>query len=146
MIDMVSKESKAVRILLVEDNPADARALREMLAEARTFEFELREVASMSAAESYLVVERFDVIVLDIFLPDSSGMETYERARSAARQTPILILTGLNNQSFAAKLMQVGAKGYFIKGTVDQEHFIRSIQSVLRKKTERPSAAQKITG
>jgi len=144
---MGQKESNSalVNILLVEDNPSDARALREALAERTTFAFELRSVASMSAAESYLAVEDFCVIVLDLFLPDSSGRETFERARASAPHTPILIVTGLENKLFASRVLAEGAEGYFVKGET-QVDFIQSIESIVHRDTERCSAHQKFTG
>lgn len=131
VMERSKKKSAPVSILLVEDNPKDAQTLRELLAEETTFGFELREVASMSAAESYLAVERFDVIVLDLFLPDSSGMETYERARGSVPHTPILILTMPEDHLLAASLLKEGAAGYFVKGEERHNNFIESIHSVV---------------
>lgn len=140
IMEQTRKKSSSVSILLVEDNPNDARRLRELLAEESTFGFELREVASMSAAESYLAVEIFDIIVLDLFLPDSSGMETYERARVAAPHTPILILTILDNHLLADSLLKDGAAGYFVKGAEGQKGFIDAIHSVVDRNNEFYSA------
>lgn len=140
IIEQTKKKPAPVSILLVEDDPKDARRLRELLAEETTFGFELREVASVSAAESYLAVERFDVIVLDLFLPDSSGMETYERTRVSAPRTPILILTMLDNHLFADSLLKEGATGYFVKGEESQDSFIESIHSVVDRDNEPYSA------
>lgn len=135
VMERSKKKSAPVSILLVEDNPQDAQTLRELLAEETTFGFELREVASMSAAESYLAVERFDVIVLDLFLPDSSGMETYERAHASAPLTPILILTMLENHLLASSLLKEGAAGYFVKGAESHNNFIEAIHSVVESNT-----------
>lgn len=140
VMEQTNKKSAPVSILLVEDDPNDARRLRELLAEETTFGFELREVASMSAAESYLAVERFDIIVLDLFLPDSSGMETYERTRVSAPHTPILILTILDNHLLADSLLKEGAAGYFVKGEKGKNSFIESIHSIVDRNNEFSSA------
>lgn len=138
--------SHMTSILLVEDDPNDARMLRECLAERGTFGFELRSVASMSAAESYLAVEEFCVIVLDLFLPDSTGTETYQRARASAPNTPILVLTALENSLLADRLLSAGAEGYFVKGEETKLDFIESIESIVHRGSEQCLAHQKFTG
>ncbi len=136
IIEQSTKKSTSLNILLVEDNPKDARRLRELLAEESTFGFELREVASMSAAESYLTVERFDVIVLDPSLPDSSGLEAYERARISAPQTPILVLTLPGSDPLAGNSLKEDAAGYFVKGEGNTKGFIESIHAVVHRNGE----------
>ena len=138
--------SPVTSILLVEDNPIDAQMLRESLAERGTFGFELRSVASMSAAESYLAVEEFCVIVLDLFLPDCTGTETYQRARASAPNTPILVLTALENSLLADRLLSAGAEGYFVKGEKANLDFIESIESVVHRRSEQCLAHQQFTG
>lgn len=129
-----------IRILLVEDNPEDARTLRELLAEESGFSFELREAGSMSAAEIFLAIEDFDVIVLDLFLPDSSGPESFRRAHVSAPGTPILVLTILEHDLFAASLLNEGAMGYFVKDAEGRERFVRSIQTVVDQARKRDLA------
>lgn len=83
MMAMNEQQRRRIRILLIEDDPADACIIKEFLAESREIDFDLREAASMVTAEGYLAVEQFDVILLDLRLPDSMEGESLVRAMTA---------------------------------------------------------------
>jgi diguanylate cyclase (GGDEF)-like protein/PAS domain S-box-containing protein len=105
-------------VLLVEDNPGDARLLREMFNEHDPHKIELTHVECMSEAEKHLAEHAVDIILLDLGLPDAQGVEAVRRARSAAPRVPLVVLTGLDDESLAAQAMQEGAQDYLVKGQI----------------------------
>src|SRR5664279_4699886 len=90
-----------MKTLLVEDNPADARLIREMLKGPPAGAFEVEHVASLTAALARLGQEAFDVILLDLDLPDSQGIKTLTLAQEAGNGLPIVVLTGLDDERIA---------------------------------------------
>jgi len=130
-------ESKSNKILLIEDNPGDARLLQEMLAEIRDVSFKLDWVDRLSTGLERLAAGGIDVVLLDLSLPDSQGFETFAKARSQASETPIILLTGLNDEMMAIRAAQEGAQDYLIKGQVDSNLLKRSMRyAIARKRTE----------
>ena len=111
--------SDPVRILLVEDNPGDAVLLREMLRDAGEDRFVLSHVSRLDEAVQRLVMAPFDIILLDLSLPDAHGLETLSRCRVHAAGTAIVVLTGMNDESLALRAVQEGAQDYLVKGTLD---------------------------
>ncbi|MBI5687450.1 MAG: response regulator [Verrucomicrobia bacterium] len=126
-----------MKLLLVEDNTRDARLLREMLKQTTAAAFQLEHAARLDAAIERLRQETFDLVLLDLGLPDSQGMETLTRMQQASRSLPIVVLTGLDDQKFALEAMRAGAQDYLVKGRFDGELLIRSIRyAVERKRAE----------
>jgi signal transduction histidine kinase len=127
----------SIKILLVEDNPADARLLRETLRDINENKFELTHIQSLSEAIVQLAEHSFDAILLDLFLPDSQGLETVERILSAAPALPIIVLTGLKDESTGIQAVRKGAQDYLIKGQTNSDLLIRAINySTERKHVE----------
>ena len=124
------------RILLVEDNVGDAGLLRAALGEVPTtdFAFRLVHVDRMSQALQCLAGGSFDLILLDLSLPDASGMETVVRMRDAAPALPIVIMTGLDDESVAIGAMRQGAQDYLVKGQVDNGMLVRAIRYAIERK------------
>src|SRR6267378_3981690 len=98
------------RLLLVEDNPADARLVREYLKEAKGEVFAVEVAGRLSAALERLAVGEFDVALVDLSLPDSHGLETFERLRTEAPRLPIIALTGLEDEELALRAIHTGAQ------------------------------------
>ena len=112
--------TKPIKILLlVEDNPGDARLLREMLNEEGANTAELTHVQYMSQAEQHLAEHAVDMILLDLGLPDANGLGAVRRAHLAAPRVPLVVLTGLDDGALAAQALQEGAQDYLIKGQID---------------------------
>jgi signal transduction histidine kinase len=132
----------STRILLVEDNPGDARLIRETLREAESFPFELAHADRLASAEERLAAEAFDVVLLDLSLPDAHGLETVRRTLAAAPEAPIVVLTGLDDETLAVTAVQAGAQDYLVKGRLDGTLLARAIRyAVERKRLERERAA-----
>jgi diguanylate cyclase (GGDEF)-like protein len=129
-----------VKILLVEDNLGDARLMREMLTGARgnyPSEFLVISMDRLSAAIEHLRNETYEAILLDLSLPDSQGLETLDRMIRSAPQTPVVVLTGLDDEQIAVRAVQSGAQDYLVKGRIDGDLLVRAIRyAVERKRAE----------
>ena len=125
--------SKPVRTLLVEDNPGDARLIGEMLAEVAKGQFDMVTVGRLSQALQSLFADNFGVVLLDLSLPDSQGLETFTRMQGQSARTPIVVLTGLDDETLAVKAVQEGAQDYLIKGQVDGNLLVRSMRHAIER-------------
>jgi diguanylate cyclase (GGDEF)-like protein/PAS domain S-box-containing protein len=121
-------------LLLVEDNPGDARLLREMLIEAGAHKTELTQAENMSEAEKLLAERLFDIVLIDLGLPDAQGLEAVRRARAAAPRVPLVVLTGLDDESLAAQALQEGAQDYLIKGQIETRGLLRALRYAIERK------------
>lgn len=129
---------KLVEILLVEDNPADARLIREALAEMAEVSFNLECAGTLSEGLSRLGEGEVDLVLLDLGLPDSDGIETLTRVRTEMPAVPIVVLTGLQNDAGGVEAIRQGAQDYVRKERVDGRVLARSIRyAVERKKAQR---------
>lgn len=122
------------RILLVEDNPGDARLLREALKDITSYHFALEHVERLSQALERLRAEHFDVVLLDLSLPDGQGLDNLGSVRDAAASVPILVLTGLDDEEVAVKALRVGAQDYLVKGQADGSSIVRAIRYARERK------------
>lgn len=123
-----------IRLLLVEDNPADARLLQEHLREVHSPAFELTWVDSLGEAESALAEKTFDALLLDLSLPDSSGMATVDRAQAAAAAAPVVVLTGLDDGEVALAAVRAGAQDYLVKGEAGPGLLARVVRYAIERK------------
>jgi signal transduction histidine kinase len=122
------------RLLLVEDNPGDARLVSEALSEITNYRLALEEVTSLKQASVALETNGFDGIILDLTLPDSTGIETLTQMRAASPETPIIVLTGLDARSgLREKAEQFGAFEFVSKNDISQL-LPRSVHWTLRHK------------
>ncbi len=131
-------EKDSIRVLLLEDNPADARLVREMFVDAAADKlipssFELTNSTRLSDALKALQKDPFDVILTDLELPDSRGLETFLKVRSKAPKTPIVVLTGLTDEAIGVKAVQEGAQDYLVKGQVDSHLLVRAIRFAMER-------------
>lgn len=126
------------KVLLVEDNCGDARLLREMLNEGGSLDVELTCVSFMAEAERHLAAGSVDIILLDLGLPDAQGLTAIRRARMAAPGTPLVVLTGMDDEALAAQSLQEGAQDYLIKGQIETRGLLRALRyATERKRLER---------
>jgi diguanylate cyclase (GGDEF)-like protein/PAS domain S-box-containing protein len=125
------------RILLVEDEASDANLLRQSLRGEMSAAFDIAWVKSLADAKSYLHEHEPDIVLLDLTLPDSSGLETVHAGRQAAGALPIIVLTGHDDPDFALRTLDAGAQDYLIKGAFQAGDLIRSIRyAISRAKLE----------
>jgi signal transduction histidine kinase len=130
---MTLRPADPFRVLLVEDNPGDARLLREYLHEAGLLTAGFKHVGRMHEARAYLAETVPDVILLDLSLPDAYGLDTVTAALDAAPGVAIIVLTGLNDETVAVQAVQRGAQDYLIKGQVDAIVLGRSIRYAIER-------------
>jgi len=121
-------------ILLVEDNLGDARLLREMVADQVPHRTELTHVVSISEAERHLSQREVDIILLDLMLPDGHGLGALRRARAAAPRIPLVVLTGLHDESLATQALEEGAQDYLIKGQIETQGLLRALRYAIERK------------
>src|SRR5438309_12124166 len=126
-------EKPAVRVLLVEDNPGDARLIEVALAEARWTQFELERVDTLAAALARASQGGIDVMLLDLSLPDSSGIQTLREAYAQAREIPIVVFTGLDGVVIAFQVVIEGAQDFLVKGRADTELLDLSIRYAIER-------------
>jgi len=125
-------------ILLVEDNPGDARILRELLAEGNADRFTLTHVDRLDTGIRCLDQSAIDIILLDLSLPDSQGTQTLARMHAAAKGVPIVLMTGLEDEELGLRLIQAGAHDYLVKGQVTAPLLTRALTyAVERTRLER---------
>ena len=124
---------RAVSILLVEDNPGDARLFQEAIEEAHAPQFELVHRDSFGQALIYLAKKSPDVIVLDLGLPDANGIDAVQKMRAAAHAIPLVVLTGLNDEALAVRALQEGAQDYLIKGQLDCGQLSRALRYAMER-------------
>lgn len=126
-----------VEILLFEDNPGDECLIGEMLEEFADFPYELKTVKTLNEGLSLLKDNSFNVILSDLRLPDSDGIDTYLDIRATSTWIPIIILTATDDEKIGIDAVKKGAQDYLIKGQVDGRLLKRSIQySIERKRSE----------
>ena len=121
-------------VLLVEDNPGDARLLREMFDLEGMKSTELTHVGSLGDLEKHLAGHPVDVILLDLGLPDAQGLEAVKRARAAAPRVALVVLTGMDDEALAVQALQEGAQDYLIKGQIDRRGLRRALRYAIERK------------
>jgi PAS domain S-box-containing protein len=130
-------DSHHIHLLLIEDNPGDAGLIREMLAEAKGMSFELEWTETLSEGIERLALSGIDVVLLDLALTDSTGLETLRRLRAASPYAPVVVvLSGLSDEEISYQAVQEGAQDYLIKGQVDSSLLVRSIRYALERGQE----------
>lgn len=122
-----------IKVLLIEDNPVDVILLREALERDALNSFELIAVERLQSAVETLSANIFDIILLDLGLPDSQGLETFTQIQQSATQTPKIILSGLTDESLALQAVQAGAQDYLVKGTAGFAAAARAIRYAIER-------------
>jgi two-component system sensor kinase FixL len=125
-----------INVLLVEDNPADARLLVESLREAGPDLFRVTRAVRLNEALTLLArpqAAAFDVVLLDLSLPDSSGLETVTRVRATAPRVPLVVLTGLQDESLALQAVRKGVQDYLVKGQCEGGLAARAVRYAVER-------------
>jgi diguanylate cyclase (GGDEF)-like protein/PAS domain S-box-containing protein len=121
-------------LLLIEDNPGDVLLIREMLNEQAQHDIQVAHVSSMSEAEKHLAENKVHIVLLDLGLPDAQGMGCVRRAHAAAPRVPLVVLTGLDDESMAVSALQEGAQDYLIKGQIEPRELMRALGYAVERK------------
>ncbi|MDD5459515.1 MAG: response regulator [Phycisphaerae bacterium] len=130
---------KSMRILLIEDNLGDQRLIEEILNES-SGQSDLHWASTLEDGIEAVKKDDYDLILLDLNLPDSDGIKTFQRIYDAAPMMPIVVLTGTDDEKVGTKALALGAQDYLIKGRVDSYSLGKSVRFAV----ERRLAAEKI--
>ena len=125
--------SLTISVLLVEDNPIHARLLQGLLSNRSDPAFAVEAVDHLEAGIQRLSIDSFDAVLLDLVLPDSQEMATFERVKDAAPDMPVLVLTGLDDERLAEEAVAAGAREYLVKTQIDGDSLARSLQAAISK-------------
>ncbi|HUF75780.1 MAG TPA: ATP-binding protein, partial [Longimicrobiales bacterium] len=125
--------SHPLRVLLIEDNPGDARLIREALGEAKGLVVELEAAGTLSEGLESLTRRVTDLILLDLGLPDAQGLEGLHAIHAAARQIPVVVLTGLNDENVALTALRNGAQDYIEKHEIGGALLARAIRYAIER-------------
>ncbi len=121
------------RILLIEDNPADARLVHEMLREACGQALKLVHAENLQLGLQHLVKTQPEAVLLDLHLPDSSGMDTFRKLHQKSATTPILVLSGGDDVGIAVEAVQNGAQDYLVKDNITTDLLVRSLKYAIER-------------
>ncbi len=127
-------EQQPITVLLIEDNPGDAQLVRRSLKKASMSQFIVTEVQRLSDALDKLGFTSFDIVLLDLELPDSFGADTFREMMHHYPDIPIILLTGNESNELGIQLVNEGAQDYLIKGTVGPQLMERAIQYAIQRK------------
>lgn len=130
-------KEKNINVLLVEDNPDDACLIGEFLNSVKDARFDLKHVVRLKEALDYVNNDHFDVVLLDLGLPDDKGIGSFVSMNLHAPEMPIIVITALNNESIGLRAVRKGAQDYLVKGGFDNKLLWHAIRySIERKKIE----------
>ncbi|MEO6741842.1 MAG: response regulator [Chthoniobacteraceae bacterium] len=126
--------NRPIKVLLIEDNKEHAELLGRLLGFAEYPKFTVITATTLAAGLGMLERGAPDIVLLDLSLPDSGGVETFRRTNAAAPTLPIVILSGVADVTVAIEMVQAGAQDYLVKGHVDMHLLLRSIQYAIERK------------
>jgi diguanylate cyclase (GGDEF)-like protein len=130
---MEKATKEACRILFVEDNPGDARLLREMLDEAGPGAFHLDHCESLATCLAAAGRTSYSLVLLDLGLPDSLGLETFRRVFEQVKNTPTVVLSGLDDDQLAVAAVQEGTDDYIPKRDLTPRLLVRSMRYAIER-------------
>lgn len=138
---------KPIKLLAVEDDPSLAFVLEEALEHAADAEIDAVMVSTLEAAKAELKrngsgADAFEVVLLDLSLPDSNGLDTFSAVHAQAPVTPVIVLTGTDDPELEDRIRELGAVDFLLKGAIGSKALIRKIRSVARGYNEEPEAPQ----
>ncbi|WP_370280356.1 Glu/Leu/Phe/Val dehydrogenase dimerization domain-containing protein [Pontibacterium sp.] len=126
-------DSSNIRSLVIEDNAVHARLILSLLAKAEAVSFDVVHVDTLTAGLARLAQGGFDIVLLDLVLPDSQELDTFLRLRKEAPDIPVVILSGLEDINLAARAVESGAQAYLIKGQINSAQLERSIRYAIER-------------
>ena len=122
------------KLLLIEGDPADAKVIQAALADVRYGPFDVESVRQLSDAYERLGKEGIAAVLVDLFLPDSQGIETFNKLLLAAPHVPILVLSGPGDEDIAMQALQRGAQDYLLKGELTSHSLSRALHNMIERK------------
>lgn len=136
-------DRQPIRVLLIEDDPSSARVTQRILEEAAGVRFEVQWVDRLKAGCDRLARGGVDVVLLDLMLPDSRGLDSLARVRAQRSMTAVVVVSGLDDESLAIRAVHNGAQDYLLKGQFTEQLLVRSLRyAVERNRSQRRLVAQ----
>ena len=123
-----------MKVLLIEDNPVDARLTQDLLDQWPGNQFAIQPVSTLSEGLTHLSRERFDVVLLDLSLPDTHGLSTVTQVLTTGIGVPVVVLSGHDDHALALQAIQQGAQDYLVKGQGGTEFLARAILYAIERK------------
>ncbi len=120
-------ETKTINLLLIEDNPYDVDLLRMLLQKASGVRFQLDVAKNLEEGLARLAKGGMDLVLLDLTLPESSGLDTFNAVKAQSRDVPVIVLSGLDDETLALNAVHAGAQDYLVKGRVDTQLITRAV-------------------
>jgi PAS domain S-box-containing protein len=136
-------ETKTINMLLIEDDPDDVQFLRRTLHKTSGVRFQVETAKNLEESLARLTQGGLDVILLDLTLPESSGMDTFKAIKAQAHNVPIIVLSGLDDEMLALNAVHAGAEDYLVKGRVDSQLITRAVIYAMER-TESRKALLKV--
>ena len=130
-------ESNTINILLVEDNLDDVHFLRMVLNKGSGVRFHLEPARNLAESLARLAKGGIDIVLLDLTLPESSGMDTFHAIKTHANDVPIIILSGMDDENLALNAVHAGAEDYLVKGRVDSQLITRAVVYAIERTESR---------
>ncbi len=115
------------KVLLIEDNPADIRLMEILLQDAGPGLFTMQSCMLLQEAQVLLENETFDIMILDLSLPDGSGIQAVQDACQMAAGLPVIVVTGTDDENLAVEILKTGAQDYLVKGVIDTPLLVKTI-------------------
>lgn len=128
------RKSKIIKILLIEDNPPDARLIKEYLDETNNVKINLTQADNLACGLDTLSVGKFDLVLLDLYLDDSFGLDTFYKTQFMFPELPIIVLTGLKDKEIGVKVIKGGAQDYLTKEDINNEILEHAIYYAIERK------------
>ncbi|HTL70203.1 MAG TPA: diguanylate cyclase [Candidatus Eisenbacteria bacterium] len=126
-------KAKTLTILMIEDDADDTLLIREMLTRDPSFQFRVEHSPTLESGLVRLAKDKPDMLLLDLNLPDSQGLDTFMRVRAQAPHMPIVILTGFDDENFALEALRQGAQDYIVKGTLEDKMLPRAVHYAIER-------------
>jgi len=131
---MNKMESNKIKVLLIEDNPGDVRLIRELIIEVKNEKFELETADKLSKGLKLLTENKFDIVLTDLGLLETQGLDTFRKIHDKVPSVPIIVLTGLDDENVATKAVHEGAQDYLVKGQIDGNLLSRAVRYAIERK------------
>ena len=138
----IEKMGQPIKILQIEDSPDDQLLTNRMLETAKYTPFDINFADSLSTGIQYATEWPIDIILLDLNLPDSSGIETYLKLKLQVPEIPVVVLSGFEDEEMSLKAVHAGAQDYLIKGQIDSNLLLRSLRYAIERKSAEDTIKQ----
>ncbi len=137
-------DTETIKVLVIEDNALDAELISTILSRSHNVRFNIERVERLSSVRTRASKTRYDIILTDLGLPDSSGIDTFTGVCSLIPDTPVIVLSGLDDEETALRAVHQGAQDYLVKGTINRDLLLKSVRYAIERQKIRTELNKKI--